>query len=212
MSQQILAKNLKKSSKFVDILAKHFNLPQNFDSKFEILGNFEISTSFLKLVGHTLHVSDFTSKRKTQKFVSLHLLSDWFPLRVFFANLRPPPWTSHTPPWSPSSSSWGRPGCWSLARWPSWLFKTSTDWQSQIQERERELTGNFNSAFFRISGSSDGSRTTCLNSSQSTRRAHSLRSAPKRECVNDESWVPRQVPSRISLQQHSLLMNNKTLT
>ena len=76
-------------------------------------------------------------------------------------------------------------------------------------KRERELTGNFNSAFFRISGSSDGSRTTCLNSSQSTRRAHSLRSAPKRECVNDESWVPRQVPSRISLQQHSLLMNNK---
>ena len=77
-------------------------------------------------------------------------------------------------------------------------------------KRERELTGNFNSAFFRISGSSDGSRTTCLNSSQSTRRAHSLRSAPKRECVNDESWVPRQVPSRISLQQHSLLMNNIT--
>ena len=69
MSQQILAKNLKKSSKFVDILAKHFNLTQNFDPKFEIFGNFEISTSFLKLVGHTLHVSDFTSKKKLKNLL-----------------------------------------------------------------------------------------------------------------------------------------------
>ena len=184
MSQQILAKNLKKSSKFVDILAKHFNLTQNFDPKFEIFGNFEISTSFLKLVGHTLHVSDFTSKKlKICQFTSsLRLIST-------------PSFLCKS---SASSLNFSHSSLVALIFFlrTSRMLEPCTLAVMIVQDkhrlaitntRERELTGNFNSAFFRISGSSDGSRTTCLNSSQSTRRAHSLRSAPKRECVNDES-------------------------
>ena len=45
-------------------------------------------------------------------------------LATFGASPRSLPGTSRIPPSWPSSSSWGRRGCWSLARWPSFWIGT----------------------------------------------------------------------------------------
>ena len=76
--------------------------------------------------------------------------------------------------------------------------------EGQAQKGSQTLRENlpvvewlYSSAFFRISGSSDGSNL----QEQLTVEEHTrlVQHRPKRECVNDESWVQEQLPSRISL-------------
>ena len=119
----------------------------------------------------------FCQNKPTYFFrVILLLHGEKFQVEVFFANLRLLPYISRTLLWSPSFSSWGRPRCLSLERWPSfwgWCCQVLKNhkhkkWQKPTFFRENTflqskfacvLVGNtFNSAKI---GIRNGSTATC---------------------------------------------------
>ena len=63
------------------------------------------------------------------------LLCGWFPPAIFFANPQPLLWTFHTPLWSPSFFSWGRPRYWSLVRWQSFFPFFSPKYNFKVAEK-----------------------------------------------------------------------------